>query len=248
MSARSPVSIVEHFADLTDPPRREGTYPLMTFLVVGVCAVHCGADDFVALGCQVKIAQAIVDGGGNYVLAVKGNQKSLYNSIDRFWNDHSKDDFARVKVDRHHTQERGHGREERREYVIRAVPESFPDRQRWPQWKAIGIAVNHTLRDGKWTRDVRCYILSVLLTARRFGEAARGHWAIENRCHWQLDVTFQEDQCRLRKGHSDANFAVLRRMAISLLKNHHGSKVGIKNKRLIAALNEQYLTEVLLGK
>jgi len=178
MSARSPVSIVEHFADLTDPPRREGTYPLMTFLVVGVCAVHCGADDFVALGCQVKIAQAIVDGGGNYVLAVKGNQKSLYNSIDRFWNDHSKDDFARVKVDRHHTQERGHGREERREYVIRAVPESFPDRQRWPQWKAIGIAVNHTLRDGKWTRDVRCYILSVLLDGApvwRGGTRSLGH-------------------------------------------------------------------------
>jgi predicted transposase YbfD/YdcC len=375
MSARSRVSLVDHFSDLTDPRRREGTYPLINFLVIGILAIVCGADDFVAIaefgrrrrkfleqfldlsagipshdrfnaifaaikphefekclfswitalheltegqiiaidgktlrrsydkarnkqaihmvsawatanhislgqtvvdeksneitaipkllemlevsgclvtidamGCQVKIAQAIVDAGGDYVLAVKGNQQSLYNSIYRFWNEHEADDFARVEVDRHQTHERGHGREERREYVVCAIPESFPDRKRWPKWTAIGIAVNHTLRDGKWSRDVRCYILSKHLTARRFGEAARSHWAIENRCHWQLDVTFQEDQCRIRNGHADANFAVMRRMAISLLKNNKGSKVGIKNKRLIAALDENYLTEVLLGK
>ena len=76
----------------------------------------------------------------------------------------------------------------------------------------------------------------------------RSHWAIENSCHWQLDVTFQEDQSRIRKGHADANFSVLRRMALSLLKNNKSRKVGIKNKRLIAALHEDYLTEVLLGK
>jgi predicted transposase YbfD/YdcC len=110
------------------------------------------------------------------------------------------------------------------------------------------MAVNETLRNGKRTREVRYYILSKALTARAFGEAVRNHWSIENRCHWQLDVTFQEDQCRIRKGHADANFSSLRRTALSLLKNNPSRRVAIKNTRLIAGWDEGYLTEVLLGK
>ena len=75
----------------------------------------------------------------------------------------------------------------------------------------------------------------------------RNHWAIENRLHWQLDVTFQEDQCRIRKGHADANFSSLRRTALSLLKNEYTAKVGIKNKRLLAGWDETYLEKVLQG-
>ena len=91
-------------------------------------------------------------------------------------------------------------------------------------------------------------ILSRFVSARRFAGAVRSHWSIENRLHWQLDVTFQEDQCRIRKGHADANFSILRRTALSLLKNNQAKKVGVKNKRLAAALDEDYLMEVLLGK
>ena len=90
--------------------------------------------------------------------------------------------------------------------------------------------------------------MSRFVSAVRFATAVRSHWGIENRLHWQLDVTFQEDQCRIRQGHADANFSVLRRMALSMLKNNHSRQVGIKNKRMIAALDEGYLTEVLLGK
>ena len=201
-----------------------------------------------AMGCQVNIAQAIVDADANYVLAVKGNQKSLHNSICRYFTDHQSDDFARAMVDRHRTHERGHGRDETRLYFTCLVPETIADQQRWPQLTAIGKAVNITVRDGKETREVRYYILSQALSAREFGEAVRNHWAIENRCHWQLDVTFQEDQSRIRQGHADANFSVMRRMALSMLKNNHSRRVGIKNKRMIAALDEGYLTEVLLGK
>jgi predicted transposase YbfD/YdcC len=375
MSSSQSTSILEHFADLTDPRRREGTYPLINVVVIGVCSVICGADDFVAMaefgrskrkfleqfldlsagipshdrfnaifaaikpaefetcllnwitalhqvtagqvvaidgktlrrsydkansksaihmvsawatanhislgqtvvdqksneitaipellkmlelsgclvtidamGCQVKIARAIVDADANYVLAVKGNQKSLHNSIHRYFKDHQSDDFARVVIDRHRTHERGHGRDETRLYFTCCVPEQVVDQERWPKLTAIGMAVNITVRDGQQTREVRYYILSTALTARAFGETVRSHWAIENRCHWQLDVTFGEDQCRIRKGHADANFSVLRRMAISMLKNNHSRHVGIKNKRMIAALDETYLTEVLLGK
>jgi len=101
--------------------------------------------------------------------------------------------------------------------------------------------------DGKSCSNVRYYILSRKLSAKRFGNAVRSHWGIENRLHWQLDVTFQEDQCRVRKGHADANLSRLRRTALSLLKNNPTLKVGIKNKRL-AAWNNDYLEEVLFGK
>jgi predicted transposase YbfD/YdcC len=92
------------------------------------------------------------------------------------------------------------------------------------------------------------YIMSRKLSAEKFAETVRGHWSIENRLHWQLDVTFQEDQSRVRKGHADANFSILRRTALSLLKNNKTSKVGVKNKRLTAGWNEDDLAEVLFGK
>ena len=95
--------------------------------------------------------------------------------------------------------------------------------------------------------EIRCYILSRYLSARRFAQAVRAHWGVENNLHWQLDVSFGEDQCRLRKGHSDANFSILRRTALSLLKNETTAKVGIKNKRLNAGWDDNYLSKVLFN-
>jgi predicted transposase YbfD/YdcC len=95
--------------------------------------------------------------------------------------------------------------------------------------------------------EVRYYVLSKKLSARRFGAAVRGHWGIENSCHWQLDMSFGEDRCRIRKGHADANFAIVRRMALSLLKNEKSQKVGVKTKRLTAGWNDDYLEQVLFG-
>ena len=127
------------------------------------------------------------------------------------------------------------------------MPKDLPDRHRWKKLTAIGIAVNLTCRDGKETSEVRHYILSKKLTGKKFAAAARGHWSIENRLHWQLDVTFGEDQCRVRKDHADANFSLLRRATLSLLTNNHTSKLGVKNKRLTAAWNDDYLAQVLFG-
>ena len=375
MPAMKSVAIEEYFSEVTDPRRREGTYPLINFLVIAICAVICGADDFVAIaefgrakkkflekfldlsagipshdrfnaifraikpaefekcllswitalhevtdgqvvaidgktlrrsfdaatsqaaihmvsawatanhislgqvvvdeksneitaipklleilelsgalvtidamGCQTEIARDIVEAGGDYVLAVKGNQPTLHDGLAFFFADHRADDFARVHVRRHETHEHGHGRDEMRFYYVCPVPEGLPDKERWRKLRAIGLAVNNTVRDGKECIDFRYYILSTFPSARRFAEAVRSHWAIENRLHWQLDLTFQEDQSRIRKGHADANFSSLRRTALSLLKNNHTKKVGVKNKRLIAAMNDDYLTEVLLGK
>jgi predicted transposase YbfD/YdcC len=200
-----------------------------------------------AMGCQTEIARAIVEADADYVLAVKGNQPTLHDGLTFFFADHQADDFARVNVRRHESYEHAHGRDEMRFYYVCAVPEDLRDRERWPQLRAIGLAVNNTVRDGKECIEYRYYILSKFLSGKRFAEAVRSHWSIENRLHWQLDVTFQEDQSRIRKGHADANFSSLRRTALSLLKNNHTKKVGIKNKRLAAALDEDYLTEVLVG-
>ena len=160
---------------------------------------------------------------------------------------HLEDDFARVKARRHETDEKGHGREEYRSYIVCPVPDDLPDGSRWTKLKAIGIAISDTQRDGKNCCEVRYYILSRYLSGRGFAEAVRDHWGIENRLHWQLDVTFQEDQCRVRKGHADTNLSILRRTALSLLKNELTRKVGIKNKRLAAALDDTYLEKVLIG-
>jgi predicted transposase YbfD/YdcC len=200
-----------------------------------------------AMGCQTDIAAAIVAGGADYVLAVKDNQPTLAKGVREFFDDHAEDDFARVKVSRHETEERGHGRDEARSYYVCAVPDDLPDGSRWKHLKAIGMTINDTLRDGKPTLEIRYYILSKKISGRRLAAAVRGHWGIENRLHWQLDVTFGEDQSRIRRGHADANFSILRRTALSLLKNNHSHRVGVKNKRLMAGWNEDYLLEIMLG-
>jgi len=200
-----------------------------------------------AMGCQTEIADKIIAADADYVLAVKGNQPTLHEGIAQFFLDHLEDDFAREKVSCYQTEEHGHGREETRTYYVCPVPDELPDRRRWKKLTAIGIAINDTLRDGQQTSEVRYYILSKKLSAKKFGEAVRGHWSIENRLHWQLDVTFGEDQSRIRKGHADANFSILRRTALSLLKNNRTLKVGVKNKRLAAGWNDDYLAQVLCG-
>jgi predicted transposase YbfD/YdcC/predicted DNA-binding protein (UPF0251 family) len=201
-----------------------------------------------AMGCQTEIAQAILKAGANYVLAVKKNQPTLYEGLDWHFYYRTRINDRRIPLSHHVTQEKGHGRQEKRSYFVCPVPRDLPDRERWPQLTAIGMTINESLREGKACEEVRYYILSKQLTARQFARAVRDHWSIENRLHWQLDVTFQEDQSRLRCGHADANFSILRRTALSLLKNNHTLKVGVKNKRLAAGWDDEYLAQVLFGQ
>jgi len=199
-------------------------------------------------GCQTEIAAKIIDAKADYRLAAKGNQPTLYEGLVAFFNDHLEDDFARYPVRRFETEENARGREDLRNYLICPVSEDLPDAGRWKNLKAIGIAINNTIRDGTMCIAIRYYILSRYLSGRRFADAVRSHWGVENNLHWQLDVTFDEDQSRLRKGHADTNFSILRRTALSPLKNESTAKVGIENKRLTAACDEVYFGKVLFGK
>lgn len=200
-----------------------------------------------AMGCQTKIAERIIEGGADYALAAKSNQPTLYDGIDAFFTSHMENDFAEAEVDRCETNEKGHGRREHRSYFVCAAPADLPDRVRWKGLKAVGAAVSETVRDGKTACQVRYYILSRRLSAKEFAAAVRGHWGIENNLHWQLDVSFGEDQCRVRKNHGDANLSVLRRASLSLLKNNKTKKLGVKNKRLFAGWCDDYLAQLLFG-
>lgn len=215
---------------------------LLEILEISGCLVTIDA-----MGCQVEVAEKIVEDKADYVLAVKGNQPTLHAGIEAFFLDHLEDDFARVGVSRYETKEKGHGRQERRTYYVCDIPDDLPDRGRWKGLKRIGIAIGESLRGDKPTSEVRHYILSKRLNGKEFAAAVRGHWSIENSCHWSLDVTFGEDQSRIRKGHADVNFSILRRTSLSLLKNNHDLKVGIKNKRLAAGWDDSYLEQVLFG-
>lgn len=201
-----------------------------------------------AMGCQREIAKKIVAAGADYVLAVKDNQPKLCQAIREFFTEQLEDDLASVPHRRCESHERGHGRKDHRYYYLAKLPDDFPLEEPWPHLKAIGMAVRITEhKDGRETDDVRYYVASRYLSGQRFAEAVRGHWGIENSLHWQLDVTFGEDQSRIRKGHADANFSLLRRTSLSLLKNNKTEKVGVKNKRLCAAWNDDYRLQVLCG-
>ncbi len=209
----------------------------------------CGAIVTIdAMGTQTEIAQQFVEGGGDCILAVKGNQPTLHKGIMDHFLEHMNDDFARVRVSRCETKGSDHGRQEHRTYYVLDIPDKLPDASRWKGLKQIGMTISQTVRNGKECDDVRYFILSKPMTAKRFGTLIRSHWGIENSLHWQLDMSFGEDQSRTRKDHAAANLVVLRRMGLSLLKRETSQKVGIKNKRLVAAWNTDYLYKVLFGQ
>ena len=198
-----------------------------------------------AMGCQKEIAQAIVDQGGDYVLAVKDNQPKLHEAVAGFFAEQFENQFVDARCRTRLTNEKGHGRKEERSYYVAPVPREFPLRDQWPTLKALGMTLNVVQRDGQETSEVRYYILSTFPSGRRFAEAVRGHWGIENNLHWQLDVTFGEDDLRIHRGHGPANMSILMRTALGLLKQETSNRRGIATKRLAAGWNDAYLEKIL---
>jgi len=197
-----------------------------------------------AMGCQKDIAEQIVTGGGDYVLAVKDNQPKLHAAIaEHFTQQHETNEMTNVR--KQTTVDDGHGRKERRQYFVTKLPEAMcAFRKDWKGLTSIGQAINFTIRDGRETTEVRYFILSTPPHVKRFAAAVRGHWSIENSLHWTLDMTFREDECRIRKDHGPANFAAIRRAAIGLIKQDK-SKGSVKRKRKRAAWNNDALRNLI---
>ena len=198
-----------------------------------------------AMGCQKNIAAKIVAQKGDYVLAVKDNQPKLHEAIQGVFSDERQDELLGMPHRQHEAHDTGHGRSDERHYVLVKISEDFPLRKEWPSVRAVGMAVRTTVDgDGNTSGDVRYFIASRFLSGKRFAQAVRGHWGIENSLHWVMDVTFDEDQNRTRDRHMAGNLSWLRRFAISLLKRHP-SKHSIKGKSQIAGWNNEFLMEVL---
>jgi len=204
-----------------------------------------------AMGCQKKITEAIVAGGGDYVLAVKDNQPTLHEDVHQVFMKGLEKDFAGLAHRHHQTTEKGHGRTETRHYHLIEVPEWLTAAH--PQFtglRTLGMVFSlRQVGQGPETMETRFYISSMPLKVKAFAEAVRGHWSIENNLHWVLDVVFQEDQSRLRKDHGPENLGLVRRIALSLLKRTPTKKkVGIACKRKKAGWNNEFLVQVLLGQ
>ena len=201
-----------------------------------------------AAGCYPEVAQSIVDAGADYCLAAKRNQGRLYSALEAFFDAALSEEFVGRRPSQHVTEESRGGDYEVRCYFIARVPEGFSQRSRWPKLRALGLSVTMVIRNGQQvSTTTRYYILSKYMPAKRFAAAVRGHWGIENHLHWQLDVSFGEDASRVRRGHAAANFSLLRRIALQLLKRNTSVKIGVANRRLKAAWDEDYLTQTVFG-
>jgi predicted transposase YbfD/YdcC len=197
-----------------------------------------------AMGTQKAIAAQIIDGGGDYVLALKGNQESLHQAVIEHIDEQLEGDLAEARE--HVTIDKGHGREEVRTYLQLPAPEDLPAKAQWKELKSIGVVTSCCRREGKETVEVRYYISSLAVGVQRFAHAVRSHWGIENSCHWSLDITYREDESRMRDRHLRENFAWLRRFTLSLLKQHPSRK-SVVMRRNCCGWSEDFLLEVLTG-
>lgn len=198
-----------------------------------------------AMGCQRAIAAQIIAQEGDYVLALKGNQGGLYEEVRTFFDAAQARQFNGIPHGYHQTVDGDHGRVEVRRYWTVDQIDWLADRPKWKDLKLIGMVESERHRGDSVTVERRYYIASLANDAVRFGHAVRSHWSIENPLHWSLDVTFNEDACRVRQGEAAENLAVLRHIALSLLRQEKTAKVGLKAKRFKAALEIDYLHKVL---
>lgn len=202
-----------------------------------------------AMGCQTEIAEKIIDREAEYVLSLKENQGHLYEDVERLFADLEDSQYKAYEFDYEKTVNKDHGRIEIRECWTISDPEVLPHLRGFANWKNL-TAVSR-IRAQRWIGEEKTcedrYHIASITGAKRILGAVRSHWGIENELHWTLDLAFDEDRCRVRKDHGPENFALLRHIALNLLKQEKTCKRGIKGKRLLAGWNQDYLLKVLAG-
>lgn len=199
-----------------------------------------------AMGCQKEIVKLIVSQGGNYVITLKKNQSSLYKRVEELFKQAIKNSFEGFTHSCYQTKEHSHGRDEIRNYLMLSnISDQIDPTSKWEKLQSIGMVESVRTVNGKTTVETRYYISSLPNNAKRLGQSVRSHWGIENPLHWVLDVAFCEDDCRIRKDNAPQNFAVLRHIALNLLNQEKTLKTGIKNKRLQAGWDNEYLAKVI---
>jgi len=194
-----------------------------------------------AMGTQRDIAEQICAAKGDYVMALKGNQGTAHQEIEQYWQDKPLCQEAAC----YETVEKGHGRIEERRYWISEDLDWFEDKGKWKGLVSIGCVESKRTVRGETSVEHRYYLTSLKANAQEFAEAVRAHWSVENALHWVLDVSFREDESRIRIGHAAQNFSFLRKMALMMLQDDRTSKSSIKGKRQEAAWNTDYLAKVV---
>lgn len=199
-----------------------------------------------AMGCQKDIVEQIKEQGGDYVIALKGNQGTLHAEIENFFQQAIEVAPIESGCDFAQSVEKNRGRVEERQIWTCSL--EWLDEELTKDWAGIKSAVcvqSSRTQKGKTTKEVRYYISSLGSVADRLGKIVRSHWGVENKLHWHLDVTFGEDQSKIRAGHGAENFSLMRKAALNLLKVDTSVKVGIENKRKLAGWNPDYLLKIL---
>lgn len=199
-----------------------------------------------AIGCQQEIVKKIVKKQADYVIAVKKNQPNLYKQVEQLFKQAIKTNGDSLNISDFSSKETNRGREETRNYLmISGVGTSIDEVQKWKNLNSIGMVESVREVGSKTTVEIRYFISSLGDNIKKLVAAIRGHWSIENSLHWVLDVTFQEDESRIRKDNAPANFAVLRHIAVNLLGQNKSRKLSVRKKRFLASLDEEYSRELL---
>jgi predicted transposase YbfD/YdcC len=202
-----------------------------------------------AMGCQTEIAKTIVEEEADYVLALKDNQGKLFEDTQKLFEDLESSQYQAYPYNYEKTVNKGHGRIEIRECWTISDPQILCHLRGFKNWKKL-LTVS-CIRSQRWIGDEKTcedrFHIASILGAKRVLAAVRSHWGIENSLHWTLDMAFDEDHCRVRKDNGPENFAILRHIALNLLKQEKTSKRSINGKRLLAGWMEDYLLKVLSG-
>lgn len=202
-----------------------------------------------AMGCQTAIAKKIIQKKADYVLALKGNQGNLYSEVSEYFKIALTENFKGVTHDYFDEYDAGHGRVEYRQcWAIAPSVESFPTCKRWPNLKSlIVIKSRREFKDPdiKATEDTRFYIASIEPDAKKTLTTVRQHWGVENNLHWTLDMTFREDESRIRTEAAPENFAIMRHIALNLIKNDNSRQASVKRKRFMAALEDDFRETII---
>lgn len=209
-----------------------------------------------AMGCQKKIAKEIIESDADFVLALKGNQETVHQEVKEFVDETvaetqkprprgAKLSVVAARLATLETVEKDHGRLETRRYYQSAELDWFADLKQWEGLKSVGMVESVREIDGKATVERRYYLSSLPLNVELFARAVRGHWGVENKLHWVMDVCFREDHSRARAGYAAENLATLRRLALNLLKREKTKKRGIRGKQLNAGWDHAYLLRLL---
>ena len=200
-----------------------------------------------AMGCQKEVAKTMTEQGADYVLALKDNHPTLHGEVQLLFEDVKAERLDDITSERHTTIDADHGRLETRHYWITSDIECFGVKGSWANITSVGLVESHREVGGEVSIEQRLFLTSLPCDAVRFAQAVREHWGVENALHWVLEVSFREDDCRIRQGHGAQNMAVLRHMALNLLRQEGGHKRGIKARRKRAGWDRDYLFKVLTG-